>query len=523
MADNKVKFLRGTAAEYKASTKDNDVFYYVTDTKKLYLGANEVTGVGKTGTGENAEIFNNYESNEAYGIYSHTEGHMTHANDFSHAEGNGTQASGNTSHAEGANTVASGHQAHAEGMNTTASGYNSHAEGYMTIASNLATHAGGTGSEASKEGSFVHGQVVKASSNNYEVAFGTFNKSNTDTLFSIGNGTDETKRSNAFEITKTTGKLFDKEIATKEDIPTTLPANGGNADTLDGLHANEIASNPNLLINPDFAINQRGNSDYNSNGYAVDGWKLQINGSGNSGSYNAETHVLSGSVLDKNGYYVNVSQFVEEPMRFVGKTMTVSAGMSELDKFALVAIWRIEGATTTSVAATPYNLEPDKVLTFTMPSDLTEASKIRVVLQTRGSVKLDWAKLELGGAATPFVPPDPATELAKCQRYYQRLHGVNAIFASGFLGGATVAYTIIPIATMRTKPTLTFSGNAYIWAAGHTGANGYKATAAALDNYAGGSAIGVEFTLESESGAVGQGCTVQFRDGESYIELDAEL
>ena len=55
MADNKVKFLRGTAAEYAASTKDNDVFYYVTDTKKLYLGANEVTGVGKAGTGRSEE------------------------------------------------------------------------------------------------------------------------------------------------------------------------------------------------------------------------------------------------------------------------------------------------------------------------------------------------------------------------------------------------------------------------------------------------------------------------------------
>lgn len=48
MADNKVKFLRGTAAEYAASTKDNDVFYYITDTQKLYLGANEVTGSSVT-------------------------------------------------------------------------------------------------------------------------------------------------------------------------------------------------------------------------------------------------------------------------------------------------------------------------------------------------------------------------------------------------------------------------------------------------------------------------------------------
>jgi hypothetical protein len=130
----------------------------------------ESVGVGKAGTGENSEIFNNYKDNDAHGKYSHAEGLRTHANDFSHAEGLDTQATGDCSHAEGANTIASGNKAHAEGFNTTASGEDSHAEGYMTIASNIVAHAGGTGSEASKEGSFVHGQVVKASSNNYEGA-----------------------------------------------------------------------------------------------------------------------------------------------------------------------------------------------------------------------------------------------------------------------------------------------------------------------------------------------------------------
>ena len=43
--NNKVKFLRGTSAEYEASTKDNDTFYYTTDTKKLYLGETEITGI----------------------------------------------------------------------------------------------------------------------------------------------------------------------------------------------------------------------------------------------------------------------------------------------------------------------------------------------------------------------------------------------------------------------------------------------------------------------------------------------
>ena len=43
--DNKVNFLRGTSAEYEGKTKDNDTFYYTTDTKKLYLGETEITGI----------------------------------------------------------------------------------------------------------------------------------------------------------------------------------------------------------------------------------------------------------------------------------------------------------------------------------------------------------------------------------------------------------------------------------------------------------------------------------------------
>ena len=46
--NNKVKFLRGTATEYEASTKDNDTFYYTTDDEKLYLGNKEITGGGVT-------------------------------------------------------------------------------------------------------------------------------------------------------------------------------------------------------------------------------------------------------------------------------------------------------------------------------------------------------------------------------------------------------------------------------------------------------------------------------------------
>lgn len=48
------------------------------------------------------EVFNNYTTNSADGVYSHAEGHETTASgDYSHAEGYNTTASGECSHVEG--------------------------------------------------------------------------------------------------------------------------------------------------------------------------------------------------------------------------------------------------------------------------------------------------------------------------------------------------------------------------------------------------------------------------------------
>lgn len=390
MADNKVKFLRGTAAEYAASTKDNDVFYYVTDTKKLYLGANEVTGVGKAGTGASAEIFNDYTQNKANGNYSH-------------AEGLYTKADGSASHSEGAYTDATGDY--------------SHTEGYSTTASKFFAHAGGDSSSALKRGAFVHGNNVIADKNDYETAFGTFNKSNADTLFSVGNGISTEDRSNAFEITKTTGKLFDKEIATKEDIPTTLPANGGNADTLDGLHANEIASNPNLLINPDFKVNQRGLSEY-SGDYTVDGWYIQ----GNKCSVRPNADgILITATINPDATTHTLWQKIENPLPPGKYTLSLKAA-------DITGVWaaRIRTVTAAGDYVDSYYTSAFREGVNKVSVDLPEGEYISAVsvginksTVVGDSVKLAWIKLESGSLATSFVPPDPATELAKCQRYYQ--------------------------------------------------------------------------------------------------------
>ena len=117
---------------------------------------------------------------QAKGAYCFAVGYSTMASDyFSHAEGNNTIASSYASHAEGNGTVASGYSSHAEGNGTVASGDYSHVEGYHTNTFNQSEHASGQ----------------------YNIS--TSNSS----LFTIGNGQDESSRHNAFEV-KNTGEIF---------------------------------------------------------------------------------------------------------------------------------------------------------------------------------------------------------------------------------------------------------------------------------------------------------------------------
>ena len=275
--NNKVKFLRGTSDEYAVAEKDSDTIYFTTDDGKLYIGDKEISGTGSltiddtlSDTSTNPvqnkvvkQAIDNKADKSKYGdttinvgrkadsvvgAHSTAEGYNTTASGGrSHAEGANTTANHDNSHAEGFNTSASAVCSHAEGTSTTASGNSSHAEGYRAIASGHFSHAEGTETTASGAYSHTSGYYTKALHDN-EAAYGKYNVSNDNTLFSIGDGTADDARHNAFEITTDGGKLHDKDIATTDLIPTELPANGGNADTVDNLHADDFVTAANNQI-----------------------------------------------------------------------------------------------------------------------------------------------------------------------------------------------------------------------------------------------------------------------------------
>ena len=148
---------------------------------------------------------------EANGVYAHTEGNGTKAGDNSHAEGYFTEANSNTaSHAEGYSTIADGiFGAHAEGQETHASGQASHAQGLRSMATYPNSHASGVDAHAAADSAHAMGCNVYAQ-NCREVVIGQYNEKDSNPspqyynaskkAFSIGNGTSDAARSDAFKI-----------------------------------------------------------------------------------------------------------------------------------------------------------------------------------------------------------------------------------------------------------------------------------------------------------------------------------
>ena len=169
-------------------------------------------------------------------------------------------------------------------------------------------------------------------------------------------------------------------------------------------------SNPSLLINGNFKVNQRGESTYSTAGrYTVDRWKL-VNGS---------VSVASNGII-LNG---TISQTLEHtPTETVTQSVDNSAGG-------------------------------------------VSCSYLNGVFKITATNKLvKWAKLEVGTTPTPFSPRIYAEELALCQRFYQKINVMNrgnsqySEIAFGYLLSNSISIININLPQgLRTIPTLQIS------------------------------------------------------------------
>jgi hypothetical protein len=192
--DTSINLLNTSLNNY-ADTTDASIIKINYDVSTLAKTIESVSNsnVGRAGTGDHGEIFNDYTNNIASGIYSH-------------AEGGRTKAQGNYSFAGGYNSTAAGDYSFAIGNESKAEADNGIAMGYKSKANARNAVAIGTQNTATAEKSVALGYYL-TTYNEGEIALGINNYSEIDTvIFSVGNGDPVGAKKNI--ITATTNNTY---------------------------------------------------------------------------------------------------------------------------------------------------------------------------------------------------------------------------------------------------------------------------------------------------------------------------
>lgn len=271
--------------------------------------------------------------------------------------------------------------------------------------------------------------------------------------------------------------------------------------------------NPCLLINPDFSINQRGQAEYTEGGYIVDSWRISSDT-----IYNTESKTMSAKSSDGLEYYIE--QIIENAVDLYGKEITFSAEVLSTGT-CVVKIYAFNGIEYT-FAESDVIVEGIASCTMKVPEDATLLF-VRVLGLGNYETTIKNVKLELGSVATPFVPPNPAVELVKCQRYFYRVglgtgnvhHGVGISSSTG-----RCLVTMPTPVTMRINPTVTITGNVYL---ANSKATNVPVKGIAASFKTGANASDMQLYVDTESGALVVGDAYLLRTESSFIDFSAEL
>lgn len=167
-------------------------------------------------------------------------------------------------------------------------------------------------------------------------------------------------------------------------------------------------SNKNLLDNPWFTVNQRGQSQYSGAMYTVDRWR----------TWQADdvcTVSSNGVSLSCSSTYINFVQYIDLDIRqFIsGKTVTASAMDFDGNIYSgtFVVLDNMDSNIVFINGDTRINIYKN-----------SEYGDFQFRILGVAAVNLRAVKLELGEVSTlkNDIAPDYTTELLKCQRYFQK-------------------------------------------------------------------------------------------------------
>ncbi len=233
-----------------------------------------------------------------------------------------------------------------------------------------------------------------------------------------------------FKFSNVKGQTGDSGIgdAKLSNTPGTSTTDGYTQNTVNG-----IVQNPNLLINPNFAINQRGQTSYSGAVYGVDRWK----------GVNVNTVVTpqAGGVIVQGAIF-QFAQDIDNYATIDGYTLTLSIKANGV-VYSASGIYNkdVDYSFCTCAIAGGY---------IARMRSYTGTCRCQILGIASGeALTVEWVKLEIGSVATSFSPPNIAEELPKCERYFLIRRGYSRALSKYALYQAYVGFGT----RMRILPT----------------------------------------------------------------------
>ncbi|MCC8108940.1 MAG: hypothetical protein LIQ30_07840 [Planctomycetes bacterium] len=253
------------------------------------------------------------------------------------------------------------------------------------------------------------------------------------------------------------------------------------ADIHTAIRSAGAVSNPNILINTDFRniINQRGygGGTVGVGTYTFDRWR------NNAGSQKHE--IIDGALratCTAAGDLISIAQKIDVPQRFAGKQLTVSC-MARLS--ATAGYLHLYDGVTYAPTTIPHDGVWHRIVeTKNIGDSTTMQLELRCgafngTVRVGDFIEVKDVKIEEGPVATPWIAPDPAEELLRCQRYCVVFGGAHSTnypdLAHGYVivnnaSTATAQFTI-PRLNLRAKPACKTEGDFHLYAGADFNAN----------------------------------------------------
>ena len=242
----------------------------------------------------------------------------------------------------------------------------------------------------------------------------------------------------------------------------------------------QAISNPNLLDNPWFTVNQRGKNSYSTTGadYTFDRWYSY---EGNTSVVqNADGSITLGAVegVTKAVYF---RQKIENTNKLLGKTLTIS--LLKDDNTIITATGDVPSAvpsTQTGVALAYIKENNVNIGTVSITFLANSYLSASIAAYAGNSVTFKAVKIELGSVSTLAMDtaPNYQQELAKCQRYFQRFGSNESVPAyrynlgMAFENSSNAYYNVTLSVPMRSTPSISYQGS---WAIGGKALNNITA------------------------------------------------